>query len=151
MDDVAVAACSRRSSPWTSPVTGPERSGRPAITALPVTLVPFWLSDKLMGTKVPAVPAWPDHWPATLAVGALAARCGSSRAAAPPTAATQNSASNTFVVALIMAPSPGSFSVGARPKTIGPLTYLGTAGEPCGSGVARHALSAVLRAEPPAE
>jgi hypothetical protein len=62
-------------SPWTVPLTGPERSGRPPTLMLPETSVPVCARVMLIGTDTPPVPALPVHVPATLAVGAFAAAC----------------------------------------------------------------------------
>src|SRR5262245_22878334 len=87
-----------------APVTGPERSGRAATVRLPVTLVPVWASVRSTGTPDAPWPAYPDHVPTTLAVGAFAIAF-SSLTAAQPTVATQTSARSPTVVALIMVPS----------------------------------------------
>src|SRR5215510_11068508 len=70
-ENVAVASESFRSSPCMAPVTGPERSGRAATVTLPVTFVPVWASVRSTGTPDAPWPAYPDHVPTTLAVGAL--------------------------------------------------------------------------------
>src|SRR5262252_10851426 len=102
---VVVGSDSFTSSPWTEPLTAPEKSGRPPTSILPVTAIPVCARVRVTGTETPPVPAYPVHVPATLAVGAFAVCVSACRAAPQPAAIELSRTRSTIVGVFILSSS----------------------------------------------
>src|SRR5215831_10662726 len=114
---VVVGSDSLTSSPWTAPLTAPEKSGRPPTSILPETAVPVCASVRVTGTETPPVPANPVHVPATLAVGAFAASISACRAAPQPATTELSRTKSTIIGVCILCSSLPSQLAKARSES----------------------------------